>query len=121
MQRNPARAGADRMRIRLAPRLDAPAAARRALRELALGEHADDVLLLASELVTSAVTQARSEAPIELDADCDEDRIRVELCDPERFIPGDGGYALRILSLAASRWGIEQDRATRVWFELPLH
>ena len=119
MQGNRVRPGRDRLRLRLPRRHDAPAVARHALRDLALGDCADDVLLIASELVASAVTQGSSQEPLELDATCDAGRVRVALRDPGRFIPGDGGYALRILANAAPRWGIEQDADTRVWFELP--
>ena len=54
--------------MRLEADVHAPAAARRALRELPLGERADDVLLLASELVTNAVVHGSAQ-PIELEAD----------------------------------------------------
>ena len=66
-------AGPTHLRLLLTPDVDAPAAARRALRTLPLGETADDVLLLASELVTNAVLHAGLDADqvIELDADCE--------------------------------------------------
>jgi hypothetical protein len=111
----------DRVRIDLAPDASAPAAARRALRELPLGPAADDVLLVASEVVTNAVKHGRSVAPIELDATCEDGHTRVEIRDGGRFIPGESGYGLRILANAAARWGIEQNDVTRVWFELPRY
>jgi anti-sigma regulatory factor (Ser/Thr protein kinase) len=109
----------DRVCIELAPDASAPAAARRALRELPLGSAADDVLLVTSEVVTNAVVHGRSVEPIELHATCEGDYTHVEIRDRGRFIPGGSGYGLRILANAAARWGIEQDVATRVWFELP--
>ena len=109
----------DRVRIDIAPDADAPAAARRALRELPLGAAADDVLLVASELVTNAVQHSGSKEPIELDASSDEAGTRVEVRDGGRFVPGTTGHGLRILTAAAERWGIEQDGPTRIWFELP--
>jgi anti-sigma regulatory factor (Ser/Thr protein kinase) len=109
----------DRVRIDLAPDASAPAAARRALRELPLGSAADDVLLVTSEVVTNAVKHGRRVTPIELDASCERDHTHVEIRDRGRFIPGESGYGLRILAAAASRWGIEQDEVTRVWFDLP--
>lgn len=109
----------DRVRIDIAPDADAPAAARRALRELPLGAAADDVLLVASELVTNAVQHSRSAAAIELDATSDDACTRVEIRDRGRFVLGTTGYGLRILAGTAARWGIEQDDLTRVWFEVP--
>jgi hypothetical protein len=109
----------ERLRIDLAPDACAPAAARRALRDLPLGAAAADVLLVASELVTNAVEHSPSGQPIGLDASCDGDRTRVEVRDHGCFVPGHSGYGLRILAAAASSWGIEQHETTRVWFELP--
>jgi anti-sigma regulatory factor (Ser/Thr protein kinase) len=109
----------DRVRIDLAPDPSAPAAARRAVSELPLGAAAADILLVVSELVTNAVMHSRSDEPIELDATCESDHTHVEIRDHGRFVPGQSGYGLRILTTAAARWGIEQDDATRVWFELP--
>jgi hypothetical protein len=122
MQREEAQAGPRRLRLMLSPDVDAPAATRRALRSLPLGPRADDVLLLASELVTNAVVQdARAPGdPIELSAACERGRTRVEVCDPGGRVADElcGGYGLRMLAVAGDRWGIEHDGATRVWFEL---
>ncbi len=117
-------AGSRRLRLRLAPNADAPAAARRALRGLPLGGHADDVVLLASELVTNAVSHAGLESgqSIELAATCDGLHARVEVRDPGvGFTLSDsrGGFGLHIVAAAASSWGVERDGATCVWFELP--
>ena len=90
----------------------APAAARRALRELPLGERADDVLLLASELVTNAVLHGSAQ-PIELDADFDGDRLRVAASGGAPLT----GHGMQIVDAAAERWGVEHDA---VWVELPL-
>jgi anti-sigma regulatory factor (Ser/Thr protein kinase) len=122
MEAHEPRPGSARLRLRLAPDIHAPATARRALRELPLGERENDVLLLASELVTNAVLHAglSPDQPIELEAACDRDRARVEVRDRgggfARF--PEAGNGLRIVAGATDRWGVAQDEATRVWFEL---
>jgi hypothetical protein len=122
MQRKEAQAGRRRLHLMLPPDVHAPAAARRALRTLPLGERAGDVVLLASELVASAVGAAHApDEPIELSASCNSGRTRVEVHDHGHGLAaGDlaGGYGLQVLSIASARWGIEHDRTTRVWFEL---
>jgi anti-sigma regulatory factor (Ser/Thr protein kinase) len=120
MQREEAHAGPRRLHLMLPPDVHAPAAARRALRALPLGERAADVVLLASELIASAVAHGAQE-PIELSAACEEGSTRVEVHDHgDGLAVGDlaGGYGLQVLSAASERWGIEHDRTTRVWFEL---
>jgi anti-sigma regulatory factor (Ser/Thr protein kinase) len=114
--------GHGRLRLQLVPDEHAPATARRALRELPLGERKDDVLLLASELVTNAVVHATrgSGEPIELVAACERDRTRVEVRDRGPGFAADPrlGHGLRLVEAATDRWGIEHDGETRVWFEL---
>jgi serine/threonine-protein kinase RsbW len=107
----------------LPPDVDAPAAARRALRSLPLGEREVDVLLLASELVTNAVMHAGAvpNVPIELSATWEEGRTRVEVLNygtPQVVAELSGGYGLRVLAGATERWGIDHDGFTRVWFEI---
>jgi nitrate/nitrite-specific signal transduction histidine kinase len=113
--------GLGRLQLQLPPESGAPAAARRALRTLPLGDRADDVLLLASELVTNAVLHAGSRNPIELIAECRPDGTWVEVRDHGRGFespPLRAGHGLQILTATSDRWGIVQDDATRVWFEL---
>jgi hypothetical protein len=113
-----------RLRLQLAPDVHAPAAARRALRELPLGERTDDVLLLASELVTNAVRHAglRPDQAIELVAACDAGVAHVEVRDrgPGFDLDPQAGHGLKIVDSMTPRWGVEHDGATRVWFELPM-
>jgi anti-sigma regulatory factor (Ser/Thr protein kinase) len=109
-----------RLQLKLPSDVHSPAAARRALRELPLGERADDVVLLASELVADAVVHD-GDAPIELAADCGPGRTRVEVRDHrDELGAGElaGGYGLALLAAASERWGIAHDGITRVWFEL---
>jgi hypothetical protein len=121
MPPNQPRSGLGRLQLQFPPEPGAPAAARRALRTLPLGDRADDVLLVASELVTNAVLRAHSTAPIELVAECGPDGIWVEVRDHGRgFVApplGDEG-GLQILTAASDRWGIVQADATSVWFEI---
>ena len=107
----------------LSPDVHAPAAARRALRTLPLGDRAADVLLMASELVADAVIHAvhASDEGIELYASCEAGCTRVEVRDHGHgFVDGElaGGNGLQVLAAASERWGIEHDGTTRVWFEL---
>jgi hypothetical protein len=123
MQRDEAQAGCRRLHLMLPPDVHAPAAARRALRTLPLGERAGDVVLLASELVASAVAGGMHEPdePIELSAACAAAHTRVEIHDHGHGLAaGDlaGGYGLQVLAAASERWGIEHDGTTRVWFEV---
>jgi anti-sigma regulatory factor (Ser/Thr protein kinase) len=93
----------------------------------------ETLILLVSEVVTNAVLHSRgpADAPIRVTANVREDRIHVAVTDAgEGFtpaVPGDpaagdgpriGGYGLYVLDRAASRWGVEEDEGTRVWFEL---
>ena len=116
--------GAGRLSVRLKPDVNAPAAARRALRDLPLGERADDVLLLASELVTNAVLHAGlgPDEPIELEVAFDDSCAHVEVRDTGAgfaHVPR-AGHGLRIVEATTDRWGIEHDGKTRVWFDVPI-
>ena len=123
MQREEAQAGPRRLQVTLPPNVDAPAAARRALRSLPLGDREVDVLLLASELITNAVVHADAamSRPIELSAACEGGRTHVEVrCHDDGAIAAElsVGYGLRLLAGATERWGVERDGMTLVWFEL---
>jgi anti-sigma regulatory factor (Ser/Thr protein kinase) len=93
----------------------------------------ETLVLLVSELVTNAVVHspAAPEAPIHLTAQVVEDRVRVAVTDAgdgfapvPRVIPpaaerlAEGGYGLYLVNRAASRWGVDREGGTRVWFEL---
>jgi signal transduction histidine kinase len=122
MEAHEAQAGVRRLRVALAPDVHAPAAARRALRELPLGEHGADAVLLASELVTNAVEHAglAPDQRIELAATCDRERTRVEVRDRGRGFAPDvaPGLGLQLLDRITERWGVEHNGVTCVWFEL---
>ena len=95
----------------------------------ALGDAGDDLLfaleLLVSEVVTNAVTHARSAPRIE--AQLTPTTIRVPVYDadprlPDHRVPDEerpGGRGLHLLDRLASRWGAEPtDGGKVVWFEL---
>jgi anti-sigma regulatory factor (Ser/Thr protein kinase) len=85
--------------------------------------------LLVSELVTNAVRHVnRSSQPIVLAVRIDEGAVRVEVGDGGAgFRPGkpkprgaDGGFGLFLVERMATRWGVDTQDGTRVWFELDL-
>jgi anti-sigma regulatory factor (Ser/Thr protein kinase) len=110
-------------------------------------EMLDDLRLLISELVTNAIRHAGLTTGdwIELVVDVDTERVRVEVRDPgPGFDPAQlpartgpshradpqslehvrelprGGWGLEFLRRIASRWGVERNGLTSVWFELDL-
>ena len=93
--------------------------------DCAAGVDRDAAGLLTSELVTNAIRHAGT--PVELLARVN-DALRVEVTDgrPElsvtaRDAPGFSvsGRGLHLVDELASRWGVQQNRATKtVWFEL---
>lgn len=110
------------------------AAARRAV-EAHLGPRLTDaeladVRLLVSELASNAVRHG-GRGPTELTLGCDTRAVRAIVVDPgSGFLPPDrdldapveepteGGYGLALVARLASRWGVDRDGGTRVWFEL---
>jgi anti-sigma regulatory factor (Ser/Thr protein kinase) len=128
----------DPLQLELSRDARAPARARSAIEHwcpaLAGGRpRRETLMLLVSELVTNAVLHSPGpeEAPIRVRASLEHERVRVAVTDPgggfsppERD-PGEeqermtiGGYGLYIVGQAASRWGIDEQDGTRVWFEL---
>lgn len=115
------------------PALDTPALARHQLEgwlpaSLAEGVRAA-LRLLVSELVTNSVRHvAGSPQPVELAVRIGAREIRVEVRDGGAgFEPGkpeprgaDGGFGLYLVERMASRWGVDTQDGTRVWFELDL-
>jgi anti-sigma regulatory factor (Ser/Thr protein kinase) len=106
----------------------APGVARRLLTEWFAAVLADGTLttarLLASELVTNAVTHGHGR--ITLTAQLCEVCLLVEVLDEgggfdlwERDFrtPEVGGWGLRIVDAQSSRWGVRRD-SSHVWFEL---
>jgi anti-sigma regulatory factor (Ser/Thr protein kinase) len=106
-----------------------PAAARRARVALHQAQLPEDlrhtVDLLATELIANAIRHAglRSDQQIVFAARFVGDFIRVEVHDPGPGFDvatglGGRGFGLRMVEKLASRWGVEADKGTRVWFEV---
>lgn len=88
--------------------------------------------LLVSELVTNSVRHAAAAAqPVALAVRIAPETIRVEVHDggsgfhpgtpaPRGADAGFGGYGLFLVERMSSRWGVDTNRGTRVWFELDL-
>ena len=123
MQRKEAQGGTRRLHLILPPDVNAPATARSALRSVPLGDRAEDVVLIASELVAGAVAggEHADDEPIELSVSCEGSRTHVNVLDHGHGLAAHelaDGFALQVLTGAATRWGIEHEGTTRVWFEV---
>lgn len=106
----------------------APARARQAVHDFATAVHpasAWTAELLASELVTNAVTHGRG--AVRLVMEYDVDGLAVTVSDDEPATPAiteagpsdTGGRGLRLVDVLASDWGVTPDRPGKgVWFRL---
>ncbi len=116
--------------LTIAPSRHAPAQARRAVHDFATAVApacARTAELLASELVTNAVTHGRGDVRVVMEYD---DRgLAVTVSDDEPAVPevaspagaAVGGRGLRLVEVLSSDWGVEPDRRGRgkgVWFRL---
>jgi anti-sigma regulatory factor (Ser/Thr protein kinase) len=115
----------------LPPRAQAVAEARELTRTALLSwrlEHLVDLAtLVVSELVTNALTHARSEMTLELTRRPDLLRVSVTDASPDsprrrRADPAaEGGRGMHMVAELASRWGIEQlPSGKRVWAEIVI-
>lgn len=114
--------------LTLEPSVLAPAKARRAVHEFATAvspASAWTAELLASELVTNAVTHGRGE--VRLVMEYDRRGLAVTVSDDEPAPPviaespssATGGRGLRLVDVLASDWGVTPDRPGKgVWFRL---
>ena len=118
------------LRLSVAP--DAPSAARHAivdaLASIAPKRLVADVSLLASELVTNAVSHAGLEDSHKI---CVTLRlagssVRLEVANPgtggtvalrNPSVDGLGGFGLQLVAALSSRWGVERHPSTSVWAE----
>jgi anti-sigma regulatory factor (Ser/Thr protein kinase) len=119
--------------LRLPRRVEAPAAARKALASLNSDLHLisaarlSDAQLMVTELVANAVLHGEDDVSMRVSASSDTLRVEVRDAGP-RFELGAlpspstehaGGWGLRIVELLAHRWGVEgQGDRVRVWFEV---
>ena len=112
-----------------------PAAARRLVRcldDVVSPDDLDNLELLVTELVTNAVRHAglSEEGWVSVELVVGLGAIHVEVCDPGHgFDPAGGapsspgqargsGWGLFLVEQLASRWGVQLDDCTRVWFDL---
>jgi signal transduction histidine kinase len=131
--------GASSLRLELRRDRHAPRAARAAIDGwcppglATSAPRRETLVLLVSELVTNAVlhSPAAADAPIELTASVVEQTVRVAVTDAgEGFAPtprvtppsperlAEGGYGLYLVNQTSTRWGVDREGGTRVWFEL---
>lgn len=111
--------------------VEAPALARRALRELDGRLPADvmeDAMLLVSEVVSNSVKYG-GEGQITLQIERDADRVRAEIVDQgsgfeprsrasrEMALADEGGWGLHLVETLADDWGVHEG-STHVWFEI---
>jgi anti-sigma regulatory factor (Ser/Thr protein kinase) len=93
------------------------------------GQVLDDVLLVASELVTNSVRHAGAgpEDVIRVRAHAATGRLRLEVEDAgqngdvaSRPVDSErpGGFGLNVVDALALRWGVSRGEGTRVWAEL---
>jgi anti-sigma regulatory factor (Ser/Thr protein kinase) len=119
------------MQLDLACATNAPAVVRDALKTIGeLDAVRDDVMLVASELVTNAVMHSggSAAATIQVRAALTETDVVISVADPglsgnlPRMQDADvlvaGGYGLRIINQLASEWGFEHNQGCRVWARL---
>ncbi len=88
------------------------------------------VKLLVSEVVTNGVTHpdVRPPANVRLLVRLEPQIIRVEVTDegssfearPRAPSASRSGFGLSLLEHEAVRWGVDNNRGSRVWFEVPL-
>jgi len=84
------------------------------------------VVLLTSELASNAVIHAKT--PFTVRAHVDRSVIHVAICDSAGRQPAvvtrdattTGGWGLSMVDAVATRWGVEADVTTTVWFEIDV-
>jgi anti-sigma regulatory factor (Ser/Thr protein kinase) len=123
------------LRLDLEQSREAPAFARAAIAEFSEDRDMDTttlatITLLVSEIVTNAVIHPHVESAtkIRLYAHIAGGVMRVEVTDegsgftPRPRDPAQvgGGYGLYLLEQQATRWGVDLERATTVWFEMTI-
>ena len=81
----------------------------------------DDIMLVASELVSNVIRHARTEFEVQLSRE--NDRIRLEVSDGSSIIPAiddldESKHGLRMIEALAQQWGVEATETGKiVWVE----
>jgi anti-sigma regulatory factor (Ser/Thr protein kinase) len=122
-----------RLSMSFAPTLQAPGRARRVVEEFAADldpDACDKLKLLASELVTNAVTHADTPADhaVTLELIVGEDSVHMSVTDggtgfERQGYPsvGDiGGWGLWLVDQLSSAWGTDGESSHRVWLDFAL-
>lgn len=118
-----------RTRYELERDLSAPSTARDVVEGAVaeLGARAADARVIASELVANSVrhSDAPLARPIELEVECDDDFVRIEVCDAgsgyerdvvkRRPAGHDGGFGLLLVAELSDAWGVTGNGGTCAW------
>jgi anti-sigma regulatory factor (Ser/Thr protein kinase) len=118
-----------RTRYELERDLTAPSTARDVVKDVVaeLGARAADARIIASELVANSVrhSDAPPARPIELQVECDDDFVKIEVCDAgsgyqrdvvkRRPAGHDGGFGLLLVAELSDAWGVTGNGGTCAW------
>ena len=118
-----------RTRYELERDLSAPSTARDIVESAVaeLGARTADARIIASELVANSVrhSDAPLARPIELEVECDDDFVKIEVCDAgrgyvrdvvkRRPAGHDGGFGLLLVAELSDAWGVTGNDGTCAW------
>ena len=118
-----------RTRYELERDLTAPRTARDVVKDAVaeLGARAADARIIASELVANSVrhSDAPPARPIELEVECEDDFVKIEVCDAgsgyqrdvvkRRPAGHDGGFGLLLVAELSDAWGVTGNGGTCAW------
>ena len=118
-----------RTRYELERDLTAPSTARDVVKDVVadLGARAADARIIASELVANSVrhSDAPPARPIELEVECDDEFVKIEVCDAgsgyerdavkRRPAGHDGGFGLLLVAELSDAWGVTGNGGTCAW------
>jgi hypothetical protein len=120
------------MHLRLREEEQAAAIARRAAASVMRGSVSVDVemvSLLVNELVVRVLHRADRDQPVDLRLEATPTMLRVNVAAPAADRDGgapktpemlSAGWTLLMIDRVADRWGVDDGRAIRVWFEVDL-
>lgn len=118
------------MHLRLRGERQAPAIARRTAASILRGTVPVDVemvSLLVNELVVRVLHRADPNEPVDVRLEITPTLLRVNVAaapspngEPASPPTLNAGWTLLMIDRVADRWGVDDDRAVRVWFEVDL-